>query len=245
MNKTQLMGRLTRDPEVRYTQGEKPLCIARYTLAVDRRRGRSNNNENNTDFIPCVVFGRSAEFTEKYLKKGMKIAVSGRIQTGSYTNDEGKKVFTVEVVVEDQEFAESKKENGSQQYGNQYGNQYGGAPQGGYNGSQQYGNQYGGVPQNGQQYGNQYGGQQGGAPAPQGGYNGSQQYSNQYGGAPQNGQQYGNAPQNGQQYGNAPQNAQSYGTPAPQGGYNGGQQSGAIDGFMNIPGGIDNDLPFA
>ena len=197
MNKTQLMGRLTRDPEVRYTQGEKPLCIARYTLAVDRRRGRSNNNENNTDFIPCVVFGRSAEFTEKYLKKGMKIAVSGRIQTGSYTNDEGKKVFTVEVVVEDQEFAESKKENGSQQYGNQYGNQYGGAPQGGYNGSQQYGNQYGG------------------------------------------------APQNGQQYGNAPQNAQSYGTPAPQGGYNGGQQSGAIDGFMNIPGGIDNDLPFA
>ena len=113
MNKTQLMGRLTRDPEVRYTQGEKPLCIARYTLAVDRRRGRSNNNENNTDFIPCVVFGRSAEFTEKYLKKGMKIAVSGRIQTGSYTNDEGKKVFTVEVVVEDQEFAESKKENGS------------------------------------------------------------------------------------------------------------------------------------
>ena len=207
MNKTQLMGRLTRDPEVRYTQGEKPLCIARYTLAVDRRRGRSNNNENNTDFIPCVVFGRSAEFTEKYLKKGMKIAVSGRIQTGSYTNDEGKKVFTVEVVVEDQEFAESKKENGSQQYGNQYGNQYGGAPQGGYNGSQQY--------------------------------------SNQYGGAPQNGQQYGNAPQNGQQYGNAPQNAQSYGTPAPQGGYNGGQQSGAIDGFMNIPGGIDNDLPFA
>ena len=131
MNKTQLMGRLTRDPEVRYTQGEKPLCIARYTLAVDRRRGRSNNNENNTDFIPCVVFGRSAEFTEKYLKKGMKIAVSGRIQTGSYTNDEGKKVFTVEVVVEDQEFAESKKENGSQQYGNQYGNQYGGAPQGG------------------------------------------------------------------------------------------------------------------
>ena len=235
MNKTQLMGRLTRDPEVRYTQGEKPLCIARYTLAVDRRRGRSNNNENNTDFIPCVVFGRSAEFTEKYLKKGMKIAVSGRIQTGSYTNDEGKKVFTVEVVVEDQEFAESKKENGSQQYGNQYGNQYGGAPQGGYNGSQQYGNQYGGVPQNGQQYGNQYGGQQGGAPAPQGGYNGSQQYSNQYGGAPQN----------GQQYGNAPQNAQSYGTPAPQGGYNGGQQSGAIDGFMNIPGGIDNDLPFA
>ena len=129
--------------------------------------------------------------------------------------------------------------------GQQYGSQYGGTPQGGYNGGQQYGNQYGGAPQNSQQYGNQYGGQQGGAPAPQGGYNGSQQYSNQYGGAPQNGQQYGNAPQNGQQYGNAPQNAQSYGTPAPQGGYNGGQQSGAIDGFMNIPGGIDNDLPFA
>lgn len=108
MNKVILMGRLTRDPETRYTTGENPMAISRYTIAVDRRFTRNNNDGNNADFIPCVVFGKSAEFTEKYLKKGTKIAVTGRIQTGSYTNKDGDKVYTTEVVVEDQEFAESK-----------------------------------------------------------------------------------------------------------------------------------------
>ena len=109
MNKVILMGRLTRDPEVRYSQGENPLAIARYTLAVDRRQSRSNGgDEQSADFINCVAFGRSGEFAEKYLHKGTKIAVTGRIQTGSYTNKEGVKVYTTEVVVEEHEFAESK-----------------------------------------------------------------------------------------------------------------------------------------
>jgi len=116
MNKAILMGRLTKDPDVRYTQGNEPMCIARYTLAVDRKISRnSNNNGNNADFIPCVCFGKTAEFVEKYLKKGTKMAVTGRIQTGSYTNRDGVKVYTTEVVVEDQEFAESKQSNGQQQ----------------------------------------------------------------------------------------------------------------------------------
>ena len=103
-----LMGRLTRDPEIRYTQGDNPMCIARYTLAVDRRFNRNNDDGNNADFIPCVAFGKSAEFVEKYLLKGTKMAVTGRIQTGSYTNRDGVKVYTTEVVIEEQEFAESK-----------------------------------------------------------------------------------------------------------------------------------------
>lgn len=106
MNKVILMGRLTRDPEVRYSQGENSLAIARYTLAVDRRFKR--DGEQSADFISCVVFGKSAEFTEKYFRQGMRITISGRIQTGSYTNKEGAKVYTTEVVVEEQEFAESK-----------------------------------------------------------------------------------------------------------------------------------------
>lgn len=107
MNKVILMGRLTRDPEVRYSQGESALAIARYTLAVDRRFQR--NSDQTTDFISCVAFGRSAEFAEKWLKQGIKICITGRIQTGSYTNKDGAKVYTTEVVVEEQEFAESKK----------------------------------------------------------------------------------------------------------------------------------------
>ena len=107
MNKVILMGRLTRDPEVRYSQGESATAIARYTLAVDRRFNR-NNDENSADFIGCVAFGRSAEFAERYLRKGTKVVVTGRIQTGSYTNKDGVKVYTTDVVVEDQEFAESK-----------------------------------------------------------------------------------------------------------------------------------------
>ena len=108
MNKVILMGRLTRDPEVRYSQGENPTAIARYTLAVDRRFSRNNSDGQTADFISCVAFGRSGEFAEKYLRKGTKIALTGRIQTGSYVNRDGVKVYTTEVVVEDQEFAESK-----------------------------------------------------------------------------------------------------------------------------------------
>lgn len=115
MNKVSLLGRLTRDPEVRYTQGSNPMAIARYTLAVDRRIKKEN--EQNADFIPCIAFGKSAEFVEKYLKKGTKMAVVGRIQTGSYTNKDGVKVYTTDVVVEEQEFAESK--NSDQQSGGQ------------------------------------------------------------------------------------------------------------------------------
>lgn len=107
MNKVILMGRLTRDPEVRYSQGESATAIARYTLAVDRRFKRDNSDQT-ADFIQCVAFGRSGEFAEKYFHKGMKVVVTGRIQTGSYTNQEGQKVYTTDVVVEEQEFAESK-----------------------------------------------------------------------------------------------------------------------------------------
>ena len=110
MNRVILMGRLTRDPDIRYSQGDNSMAIARYTLAVDRRFSRSGKggNEQTADFIPCVAFGKSAEFAEKYFHQGTKLVVSGRIQTGSYTNREGQKVYTTEVVVDDQEFAESK-----------------------------------------------------------------------------------------------------------------------------------------
>ena len=105
MNKVILMGRLTRDPEVRYSQGNNASAVARYTLAVDRRFRREG--EQSTDFINCVAFGKSAEFAERYLRQGVKIAITGRIQTGSYEKD-GRKVYTTDVVVEEQEFAESK-----------------------------------------------------------------------------------------------------------------------------------------
>ena len=108
MNKVILVGRLTRDPEVRYSQGENTMAIARYTIAVNRRFKREGDPE--ADFIRCVVFGRAAEFAEKYFRQGLRIAISGRIQTGSYTNKEGIKVYTTEVVVEEQEFAESMAE---------------------------------------------------------------------------------------------------------------------------------------
>lgn len=127
MNKVILMGRLTRDPEVRYTQGEQPMAIARYSLAVDRRFARNNQEGQQTaDFISCVAFGKNGEFAEKYLHKGTKIAVEGRIQTGSYTNKDGVKVYTTDVVVESQEFAERK----NAQSGN-------GGAEGGYANSQQ------------------------------------------------------------------------------------------------------------
>ena len=118
MNKVILMGRLTRDPEVRYSQsGDRQMAIARYTLAVDRRFSRRNdgNGEQTADFIGCVAFDRAAEFAEKYFRQGMKVAITGRIQTGSYVNKDGQKVYTTDVVIEEQEFAESK--NASSQTG--------------------------------------------------------------------------------------------------------------------------------
>ena len=110
MNNVVLMGRLTRDPDVRYsTQGEQQTAIARFTLAVDRRFKRDGSDQN-ADFISCVAFGKTAEFIEKYVNKGTKLTLSGRIQTGSYTNKDGQKVYTTEVVVDEQEFVESKKD---------------------------------------------------------------------------------------------------------------------------------------
>lgn len=112
MNKVILMGRLTRDPEVSYSAGYNSSAYARYTLAVDRRY-RRGDGEQSADFISCVAFGRGAEFAEKYLRKGIKIAVTGRVQTGSYTNRDGQKIYTTDVVIEEQEFAESKSVNES------------------------------------------------------------------------------------------------------------------------------------
>lgn len=106
MNKVVLMGRLTRDPEVRYSQGEKPMAIARYSLAVNRRFKKQGEGE--ADFISCVAFGKAGEFAEKYFRQGMRIVIAGRIQTGSYTNKDGIKVYTTDVVVEEQDFCESK-----------------------------------------------------------------------------------------------------------------------------------------
>ena len=116
MNKVILMGRLTRDPDVRYGQGEKATPFARYTLAVDRRfvRQDGGDNQQTADFIGCVAFGRAAEFAEKYLRQGTKIVVTGRIQTGSYTNRDGQKVYTTDVNTDKVFFCESKKEGSSE-----------------------------------------------------------------------------------------------------------------------------------
>ena len=111
MNRVILMGRLTRDPEVRYSQGERSMAIARDTLAVDRRGRRNQDSsaeQQTADFINCVAFDRAAEFAEKYFRQGLRVLVSGRIQTGSYVNKEGQKVYTTEVILDDQEFADSK-----------------------------------------------------------------------------------------------------------------------------------------
>lgn len=108
MNKVILIGRLTKDPDVRYQSNSgNQMCIARYTLAVDRKRAQ--NQQPSADFISCVAFGKAGEFVEKYLSKGMKIAITGRIQTGSYTDDKGYKHYTTDVIVEEHEFCESKK----------------------------------------------------------------------------------------------------------------------------------------
>ena len=113
MNKVILMGRLTRDPDIRYSNGQNgdQMCIAKYTLAVDRRFTR-NGDDQTADFISCTAFGKQGEFAEKYVQQGKRILISGRIQTGSYTNRDGVKVYTTEVVVEDHEFADSPRDAG-------------------------------------------------------------------------------------------------------------------------------------
>ena len=173
MNKVILLGRLTRDPDVRHSTGPDGTqsTVARYTLAVDRRTAKTQEGQT-ADFISCVCFGRQGEFAEKYLRQGTKIAITGRIVTGSYTNRDGQKVYTTDVAVDEQEFAESK---GSQDQG--------------------------AVPQNGQQS------QQQGAGQPRRASQGTSQQA-----------------------------------PPQAGGYY--QQQAPGDQWMNIPQGIENDLPF-
>ncbi|RJW85222.1 single-stranded DNA-binding protein [Clostridiales bacterium AF36-10] len=109
MNKVILMGRLARDPEVRYSQGERSMAIARYTLAIDRRKTQQNSDPG-ADFINCVAFDRAGEFAEKYFRQGLRVLISGHLQTGSYTNKDGQKVYTTDVIVESQEFADSRRD---------------------------------------------------------------------------------------------------------------------------------------
>lgn len=110
MNRVILMGRLTRDPEVRYTQGNEPIAVARYTLAVDRRARRQDGNEQTADFINIVAFRKAGEFAEKYFRQGMRVLVAGRIQTGSYTNKDGQRIYTTDVIADEQEFADAKRD---------------------------------------------------------------------------------------------------------------------------------------
>lgn len=118
MNKVILMGRLTRDAEIRYSQGETASAVARFTIAVDRRvRRDSANGDQTADFISCVAFGRTAEFLERFGRKGTKFVLEGRIQTGSYTNKDGQRVYTTDVVAENVEFAESKSAGGGDSFG--------------------------------------------------------------------------------------------------------------------------------
>ena len=129
MNKVILMGRLTRDPEIRYSQGEQSTAVARYTIAVDRRF-RRDGDQQTADFINCVAFGRQGEFAEKYFRKGIKIAITGRIQTGSYTNKDGQRVYTTDVVIEEQEFAESKSASAGNAAGSAVGDGFMSIPNG-------------------------------------------------------------------------------------------------------------------
>jgi single-strand DNA-binding protein len=135
MNKVILMGRLTRDPEMRYSQGENQMAVARFTIAVDRRFKR--DGDQTADFISCVAFGKTAEFFERYIKQGTKVCVEGRIQTGSYVNRDNQKVYTTDVVVENAEFAESKNAAGGNAQFQQGG--YAQPQQGGYSQPQQNG----------------------------------------------------------------------------------------------------------
>lgn len=121
MNRVILMGRLVRDPETRHSNGENSMAITKYTLAVERRGAKKEQggNQPTADFINCVVFGKGGEFAQKYFTKGLRILVAGRIQTGSYTNKDGQKVHTTDVIVDEQEFADSKNNStgGNQQTG--------------------------------------------------------------------------------------------------------------------------------
>lgn len=123
MNNVMLIGRLTAEPDIRYTQGTEPMCVARYSLAVDRATNR--NGEKETDFIRCIAFGKRGEFAERYLHKGIKIAIEGRIQTGSYTDKDGKRVYTTDVVVNSHEFCESLRQQSAPQSEPQYQNSVG------------------------------------------------------------------------------------------------------------------------
>ena len=138
MNKVVLLGRLTKDPDVRQSQGAEPVTIARYTLAVTRR-GKKQEGQQEADFISCVAFGKAGEFAEKYLHKGTKICIFGRLQTGSYTRQDGTKAYTTDVVIEEQEFAESKADTGRSAMDDQMAAMYAGADrqrsQGGQQGS--------------------------------------------------------------------------------------------------------------
>lgn len=125
MNYVVLMGRLTQDPELRYSQGEEPIAVASYVLAVDRRGRKEEQGKQTADFLRCIAFGRGAEFADKYFQKGQRVLVSGRIQTGSYTNREGQKVYTTDIVVDNQEFADSKGAGGEEQGNYQTGNSQG------------------------------------------------------------------------------------------------------------------------
>jgi single-strand DNA-binding protein len=127
MNKAILIGRLTRDPEVRYSQGDNSVAVARFTLAVDRRFKKAGDTQD-ADFISCVTFGKQAEFVEKYFRQGMKMAAVGRIQTGSYTNRDGQKVYTTDIVIEEVEFAESKSHNPEAVRDNSYQKDFGPEP---------------------------------------------------------------------------------------------------------------------
>lgn len=218
MNKVILMGRLTDEPDVRYSQGNQPLCIARYTLAVDEARANQDGTRD-TNFIRCVAFGRSGEFAERYMHKGRRYLVEGRWKTGSYTNQQNQKVYTNECYVDHQEFADSKDDNG-------------GGQQSGYGG---YGQQGYGAPQNGGYYGGGYG-QYG--PSSGGGYTGAQAPSGQ----PQQNRGY----QNGgyQQPQAAPSPQERYNQqelPLYQ-----NQQAAPVgEGFMQIPDSVDDEgLPF-
>ena len=124
MNRVILMGRLTRDPEVRYSSGESSMAVARYTLAIDR--AIKKQGEQSADFINCVAFSKAAEFAEKYFRQGMRVLVSGRLQTGNYTNREGQKVYTTDVILDSQEFADSKGQGGNTSYSRSSGPYVGG-----------------------------------------------------------------------------------------------------------------------
>lgn len=129
MNKVVLIGRLTREPEVRYSNGEKPIAVARYSLAV-QRKFKNSEGKYEADFINCVAMGKNGEFAEKYLKKGTQILVEGHIQTGSYTNQDGNKVYTTEVMVEAHEFVGSKSDNETNTNNSQSNNDFMSIPDG-------------------------------------------------------------------------------------------------------------------